>query len=479
MNIRGGEAALIGAGLGYLLVLGWAIGSVSYDVWGALVVAPVCGVLGIWFVRRMFRGDLRPLALAMTWGLVFKLAGALARYWVGFEAYSGEIDANRYHDFAAAAARDVWSGRTGFTSVLPHGLGTEFMLNLTAFVYTLTGTSQLAGFITFSFLAYIGTVLIVKAAAIAVPGLASRRYAWMCVLWPSVVYWPSSIGKEAPIMLGLGVAVLGIAVLFAYGQWVAASIFVAAGLGFTSLIRPHIASIFFVALLPALVVALLRRSGATGDTNRTLRIGRWGVAAALVLAAIGLSMAASVTVRFLSPDSDAVAVDNLTMILESTTRRTSDDGSTFTPPSLSNPVRWPYASLRTLLRPLPYEAQNIAQLVAAAEVSALVIVLIASRRRLANLPRLLITSPFVTFAVATVLLTGLAYASFGNLGLLTRQKSLVFPFMLLLACVPARTWRLPTPEQTTDQQPMERARPTPTRARRATASASDIDELWA
>ena len=32
---------------------------------------------------------------------------------------------------------------------------------------------------------------------IAIPGLERRRYAVLCVLAPSLVYWPSSIGKDA------------------------------------------------------------------------------------------------------------------------------------------------------------------------------------------------------------------------------------------------------------------------------------------
>jgi hypothetical protein len=45
--------------------------------------------------------------------------------------------------------------------------------------------------------------------------------------------------------------------------------------------------------------------------------------------------------------------------------------------------------------------------------------------------------------VTTLFLAGLAYSSFANLGVLTRQKSLVFPFMLLVPCLGAA--RRPAP----------------------------------
>jgi hypothetical protein len=35
------EAGVVAAGAAYLLVLGWAMQNLSYDIWGALVIVPV------------------------------------------------------------------------------------------------------------------------------------------------------------------------------------------------------------------------------------------------------------------------------------------------------------------------------------------------------------------------------------------------------------------------------------------------------
>jgi hypothetical protein len=141
-------------------------------------------------------------------------------------------------------------------------------------------------------------------------------------------------------------------------------------------------------------------------------------------------------VRYLSfGDEDA----SVTSILEETTRRTVQAGSSFTPPSIASPFQWPFAVVRTLLRPLPHEAVGLAQLLSAAEIAAFVLLLIVSYKRLLNLPRLLLTNSYVAFAMSTLFIAGLAYSSFGNLGVLTRQKSLVFPLMLLIACLPTRS----------------------------------------
>lgn len=435
MNARPGEIAVIGAGIAYLAALGWAIGNVSYDIWGALVLIPVYGALGLAGIRLAFRGGLQPVATVMGWGLLFKLAGAAGRYWVGFEAYGGGIDAGRYHQYAIDAVGRVRSGDASFTTVLPSGLGTKFIEQLTASVYALSGGSRLAGFVTFSFLAYVGLIFIVKAATIAVPGLAARRYAWMCVLFPSVVYWPSSIGKEAPMMFGLGIATYGIAKMLTRGGWISSLIITACGLGFTALIRPHIAGIWVAAALPALVIALVGKNRVTNGRQ----VSKFGIVVVFGLALAAFAILATTTVKYLAPTSDDDNTTNsLVLILEDTSMRTAQAGSNFTPPSVSTPLNWPYASIRTLTRPLPFEARGVAQLISAAEMTALLGIGALSWKRICNLPRLIISNPYVTFVVTALFLTGLAYTGLANLGILTRQKSLVIPLLLLLPNVPER-----------------------------------------
>lgn len=431
-----GEVAIVGAGLTYLMVFGWSVANVSYDVWGALIVVPVYALLSLGALRSMFSGPLKPIATVMYWGLLAKLGGAFARYWVGFEAYDGSIDAASYHRYANAEAGAVWSGDKSVLDVLPSGTGTEFLERFTAFVYTFTGASQLAGFVTFALLAYFGVAFFVKAAALAVPGLAQRKYAWMCVLFPSIVYWPASIGKEAAVMLGLGVGTYGVSIMLARRQWLRSMGLVALGLGFAGMIRPHMAGIWLAAALPALVLASILGGRSTSIAGRPKESGRFGVIVVVALAAVALSAVGSITVRFLEPGNDDASTSSFSDILAETQRRSAKNGSTFQPPSIDSPVEWPFAVARTLTRPLPIEARGIAQLVSAAEIVALAGFYAASWRRLRNLPRMLFTNPYVAFSLTALFLGGLVYSSFANLGILTRQKSLLFPLLLLPPCLP-------------------------------------------
>jgi hypothetical protein len=85
----------------------------------------------------------------------------------------------------------------------------------------------------------------------------------------------------------------------------------------------------------------------------------------------------------------------------------------------------------------------------AAEMTFLVLLAIANWRRLANLPAMLVRSPYLVFAVAVLVVFGLAWASFGNLGLLVRQRSLIAPLLILLLCVPRRAQPIRERFQTT------------------------------
>ena len=162
---------------------------------------------------------------------------------------------------------------------------------------------------------------------------------------------------------------------------------------------------------------------------------------AIGVAAVALSAAGSATVRYLNARSDVVELSgaSITDILNETTRRTEQAGSTFTPPSISGPTDWPYASLRTLTRPLIIEVDGLAQLISALEMSVFLVVCLLAIRRLLHLPKLVLTNPFVAFAMTSLFLGGLAYSSFANLGVLTRQKSLLLPLMLLIPCLPRRS----------------------------------------
>lgn len=427
------ELVAIVAAIAYLGLLAVAIGSTTYDVWGVLVVIPPLGVIGAVLIRAMFSGPFESLRPILYAGLGAKLVGTALRYWVGFEAYAGGIDAQRYHDFAVRRVADVGDGRLSPFDLVPTGTGTPFTEEVTALLYALVGSSKMGGFVVFGFLGYVGVVCFVKAAVIAVPGLAAHPYAALSALAPSLAYWPSSIGKEALMMLGLGAATLGVARYFATREIAIPVLMAVGGLAFTGAIRPHLSGIWLAGVMPALLV-MFARANSTEASAEGRRIGRGSMIGMIGIAGIGLVLLVGAAVRYLPTLSDD---EGIASIVEETTRRTEQARSSFDPPNITNPVMWPYAIVRTLTRPLLIEARGAAQLFTALEMTLLVGLAMVSYRRLIHVPKLVVTVPFVTFAMTSLCLAGLAFSSFANLGILARQKSLIFPFLLLLVCLPA------------------------------------------
>lgn len=420
------------AAVAYLCVLGFGMQRWSYDVWGALVMAPVLAALGVFLLRHTFRGELRELLPYAYAGLAAKAAGSLTRYWVAFDAYGGNADAGRYHAFGKTLAGQIRSGEVSVLETIPSGTGTEFMERLTATLYTFAGSSRLAGFLLFGFMGYWGAVFYLRAAIVAVPGLARRRYAAMLFFLPSIVFWPSSIGKEAWMMLCLGLATWGGALALSGGRSVRALTYAALGLTGAALVRPHLGGMWLAAIALALVAGLLTRRTDGRQRSKGATVMLLGVSlVALVFVAI-------LAIRYLEPgdENDAAPVtDRVTSIFEETERRSEQGGSGFETITLGGPQTWPVAIVRTLTRPLPHEATSLATLLPAAEMSVLLLLAMVGWRRFVNVPLLMRTTPYLVFVVALLVMWGLAYVSIGNLGILTRQRSLALPVMAVLWCV--------------------------------------------
>lgn len=432
------QQLLVAAAAAYVAFFGWAMASLSFDIWGAFVVTPVVVLVTIPMLRRVFHGDdsrLVPIALA---GLVAKLAATAFRYWVAFDAYGGQADAGRYHDAGAVLARQLRNGDLSAITGLTGETGAAFIERVTAIVYAVQGGSRLGGFVVFAWLGYLGIVLFVRAAAIAVPGLLRRRYAVLMFFSPSLLFWSSSIGKESVMLLCLGLASYGGARLL-IGRWGGASLpLTAAGVAGAAFVRPHLAAMWVGAIALALLFGAL-----TGTTRRGA-LGRVGALGLAVVAVAGFTLVAAATLEYLDPTDEETTVDaplteRVSDIFDETERRTSQGGSSFEVITISGPADYPFAIVRTLTRPLLIETNEFVELLPALEITGLLVIAAVSWRRLANVPAMMLRSSYLVMALTLLVMFGVAFTSIGNLGVLTRQRSLVMPLLLLPLCLPRRT----------------------------------------
>lgn len=398
----------------------------SYDTWAAIPVGIGLVAVSVPMVRRAMALETdRRIAQLLKWALALKLLSALPRYVVAFDVYDGQADAAAYSRVGAELARQFRDGM--FYADLGRPVqGTGFVQILTGAVFTVTGATTLGGFLVFSWFGFWGMYLFHRAFVRACPDGDHWRYSRLVFLLPSVLFWPSSIGKEAWMCLGLGVVAYagsrmltgarGGVVLFALGSLM------------LGMVRPHVATLVGFAVFLAYLV---RRS--PDGASVLAPIGK--IAIVIVL---GLAMVYAVGQLegfFGVDDFDQEAVQTT---LDEVTRRTGQGGSEFTGTSSTdlNPSRFPEAFVGVMFRPFPWEVSNLQALLAAGESLFLMGLLVTSWRRILGAIRSAVQVPYVVLCCTYTVLFVYGFSAFSNAGILVRQRVQVLPFVLVVVCLP-------------------------------------------
>lgn len=408
-----------------LVALAWGMNHTSYVIWGGLWVAPVLLVLSLGVAHRTARLDGDAIGRIVLVAAAVKVVVApLLRYWMAFGLYDGASDAMLYHRSGALLAPLF---RQGIYRDLGEISGTRFLEILTGQVYTLTGPTRLGGFMVFSWLSFLGLYLFYRAFRTAYPDGNGSRYALLVFFFPSLLFWPSSIGKEAFMVLVLGAAALGAAQLFT-GRF-RGLVWVALGLWGAAVVRPHMALIVGAGLVAAAPLAVLRGGAHSHRRQR----GRLASAMLLVALFFGGSTLIGVAEDFFGLES--LNTQTAREQLDETTRRSGKSGSTFTGYSPHHPVGFVLSGVTVLFRPFPFEVRNVQALVTSLEGLVLLALVVLSLRRLARLPRELLRRPYVAFAVVYTFAFVYAFSSLENFGILARQRVQLLPVLFVVLCI--------------------------------------------
>lgn len=412
---------------GLLMALAYGMNHTSYLVWGGFLVAPVLLILSVPIANRAARHDGDAIGrIVLIAAAVKVLAAPLLRYWMAFSLYGGLSDAASYHNAGVLLAPLF---RRGIYRDLGPISGTRFTEVLTGQVYALTGPTRLGGFMVFSWFGFLGCYLFYRAFRTAYPDGDGRRYALLVFFFPTLLFWPSGIGKEAFMVFVLGAVALGAAQLFT-GRF-RGLLWLALGLWGAAVVRPHMALIGGAGLAVAAPIAALRGGGAHGDRRQRGRLG--GVVLVLTLLLAGSTLI-GVAEKFFGLKS--LNTESAQEVLDETTRRTGEGGSTFTSASPNNPVGFVLDGVTILFRPFPFEVHNAAAMLTSLEGLALLILCALSVRRLARLPRELARRPYVAFAVVYTFAFIYAFSSLVNFGILARQRSQLLPALFVVLCLP-------------------------------------------
>lgn len=425
--------ALIAGGLvlsaAFVVMAFLAMEHATYDMWSTLFVTPVLLVVSLPILARQAarEGD-RRLFWFLVMALVAKVViGTFLRYFNTVEIEGG-TDSSKYHSAGLELYQNFRDGNFD-TSGLGSVTGTDFIRFVTGLVYMVTGPSRASGFVVFSWLAFWGQFFFYRAFTLGVPNGRNRTYARFVFFLPSILFWPSSLGKEAWMMFGLGLAAYGVARVLT-GSTIQGIVVAAFGMWLAAFVRPYMSGMMAVGL--AFGYVFLR----TRDQSKEL---------APIIKTVSLSALIMLSLFLVARSEDFleernVATDEgVSSTLDEITRRSSQGGSEFVPSVVKSPLQIPKALFTVLFRPLITEAHTPRALGSALEGTFLILLLLMRIPWMISALRSLRGHPYV---IASFVYTGLfviALSSVANFGLLVRQRSLVLPLAMVFLSIPPKT----------------------------------------
>jgi hypothetical protein len=405
---------------------GVGVAGIGVTTWAALAVLVCSAAAGIrMYLRREFDPFVRrivPMALGA------KLLGTFAYYAVIEDVY-GSGDVTGYISAGRELVPAIRSGALPENALEP---GTRFTEFLTGLLFSVVGSSEIVGYVVFSMLSFVGMVFFFHAFRLAVPDGDHHRYALMVLFVPTMLFWPSTIGKDAWVVFTLGVGAYGAARILRRQRF--GYPLVAVALVAMAMVRPHMAALFAVSFLAGFLLRF-------GDSGVKRSATGWVVGLVLIGVGVGFSLMNFSEEMGRSETGEDAALServraDVDEIFDRTDQLTSQGGGQFQ----SRPVRGPADLLHALItvpfRPFPWEGHNYQAQIAGFEGLLLFGLVLAALPRLATLPRRLLRTPYVVVATAYSLGFIVAFSNVGNFGILTRQRAQLLPMLLVLLALP-------------------------------------------
>jgi len=357
--------------------------------------------------------------------LVYAMAFKLVAIYLRYQVFSGKGDAYRYDKYGREYA-------LGVAAPLRDHKKTNYIYWLTGIIYSHFGIDIIVGFFVFGLIAFAGSYLWYRATVEAVPFIDKRLYFLLVFFAPSLAFWPSSIGKEAIMLFGMGLTALGAAKIL-NGRFIRGFLIALPGGYLLWTVRPHLLA--FVTLAAGLAY-ILGRAPRRCETGVSVFRPLGMVVVALLAVFAATQMASKLGMNGLS-------LKSINQELADVNGQTGQEGSKFNVGNTNlTPLSVPKGIVTILLRPFPFQVHDGNQAVASLECLALALFAFHRRRSL----KLSLTrsrdAPYLFFCWTLFVVYATAFSSIANMGLLTRQRSLVLPAMyVLIAIDPLRAER--------------------------------------
>ncbi|MGI9602562.1 MAG: hypothetical protein ACR2QE_11800 [Acidimicrobiales bacterium] len=382
-----------------------------------LVAIPVLCAIAFGIIRRLAATEDEFDLAGMAWlALGVKFCATYFRLLGGVDSVSYDNEGARLAEHFRAMDFTAPTGRS-----IP---GTGTVRYFTGLVHLVTNSSYVATFLVYSFLAFLGLLCFYRAFAVGIPGGNRKRYAVLVLFWPSLLFWPSSIGKESLMIFGLGLASLGAARILA--RLPRGLLVFLLGLTVVGLVRPHVALIVVTAMLVGLVFRAPVGNSLSASAAKVLCIA--------VLLVVG-AVVAGATARFLDlEDLNGTSVVN--EALNQTEEQTAQGGGEFSAARVTSPVDYPWAVVTVLFRPLLIEVSSPLGLFSSLEGMVLAVLGTLSLIRFVRHVGRIRQSAYLAYALTFVLTFCYLFSAIANFGILTRQRSQVLPFVMVCLALP-------------------------------------------
>jgi len=387
----------------------------DYNIIGFFIIATlvlIAGVLLSQRYRQPFPARLIVLAIAL------RILGSLARYEILYRVYDGIGDSRTYYAHGLSFAEKLWDrdlSVLGFGQWFGIGRwwGTDFVNNVSGLVISVIGPTMRGEFLVFSMLGFIGLYLAARGILDLIPRPSVVRYAAWIWLWPSLWYWPSSVGKEAIIVFATGLFFFGYVGRGGRIRWV----YYLTGAALAFAIRPHYAAF------------LLLVSGLTHWLGSWQRISVRHVLEAGIVVVLALLALSGMNALFGIDRADLEGMQEFQAVRA---QNTLIGGSSLG--SLPSGIRGlPAAFVNAWVRPFPWEVRGLISLLPMIELWVLWWFIWRKRRPLLSAISHWRENQLLRFAlVAIVGYTLMIGYTFGNLGIIARQRTPMFVFVFII-----------------------------------------------
>ncbi len=391
----------------------------------ALVVGLLLFAAGRIVIRRIAVAERDSwLVPALTACLILHLVCAALQIWVVDHIYHGVADYNGYDSQGAILSQGFRHLDFSLAPAHLKGIVGDGAVGIVAaVVFTVVGVNQLAGFLIFSWLAFIGIVYFYRAFTLTFGGAGRRRYAWLVFFLPTLVFWTSDVSKEAIMTFLLGLSAYGCARILRHKGRGYPLVLLCSGAGL--FIRPNEVLLFLGGFTVAMLVRPAGPNSRFEGPRRTV---------ALIVLGSAVAAAVFVTLHFLPGTHGSLSLTKI-----STNNGSSGSGAGFGSsfvgysPSL---LDYPKDVYTVLFDPSPLNAHGKSEWISALEDTVLFVVVLFSLRQLWYVPRVALARPYVALCLFFTGAFLYAFASLSNLGLISRERTVMMPFFLVLLCIP-------------------------------------------